>query len=51
MVQQPPSGGGQVIQSTPVQLNLKSGANTIEFSAGQSNFAADLDKIIVYTAT
>ncbi|KAE9409341.1 galactan 1,3-beta-galactosidase [Gymnopus androsaceus JB14] len=51
VVQQPPSGGGQVIQSTPVQLNLKSGANTLVFSADQSNFAGDLDRIIVYTAT
>ncbi|KIK70399.1 carbohydrate-binding module family 35 protein [Collybiopsis luxurians FD-317 M1] len=51
VVQQPSSGGGHVIQSVPVQVNLKSGANTLTFSSGQSSFAGDLDKIIVYTAT
>ncbi|KAJ7293808.1 galactan 1,3-beta-galactosidase [Mycena rebaudengoi] len=50
-VDQPDSGGGHVILSVPVKLNLRSGANTILIGAGQTNFAADLDKIIVYTAT
>ncbi|KAI0807147.1 galactan 1,3-beta-galactosidase [Fomes fomentarius] len=45
---QPSSGGGNVVISVPVKLNLNSGSNTITFSAGQSNYAADLDKIIVY---
>ncbi|KAM5539007.1 hypothetical protein V8D89_007230 [Ganoderma adspersum] len=47
-IDQPSTGGGHVILSVPVKLNLNSGANTITFSAGQSNYAADLDKIIVY---
>ncbi|KAJ7225997.1 galactan 1,3-beta-galactosidase [Mycena pura] len=51
VVQQPDTGGGHVILSVPVKLNLKSGSNTITLGAGQSNFAADLDKIIVYTAS
>ncbi|KAF5392556.1 hypothetical protein D9757_002173 [Collybiopsis confluens] len=51
IVQQPSSGGGHVIQSVPVKVNLKSGANTLVFSSGQASFAGDLDKIIVYTAT
>ncbi|KNZ78141.1 hypothetical protein J132_01666 [Termitomyces sp. J132] len=51
LVDQPNTGGGHVILSVPVKLNLRSGANSITFSAGQSNYAADLDKIIVYTAT
>ncbi|KAF7437222.1 hypothetical protein PC9H_004058 [Pleurotus ostreatus] len=50
-VDQPNTGGGNVILSVPVKLNLRSGANSITFSAGQSNYAADLDKIIVYTQT
>ncbi|KAI0637093.1 galactan 1,3-beta-galactosidase [Trametes polyzona] len=45
---QPNTGGGGVVLSIPVQLNLRSGSNTITFSSGQSNYAADLDKIIVY---
>ncbi|GLB36530.1 putative glycosyl hydrolases family 43 [Lyophyllum shimeji] len=51
LVDQPNTGGGHVILSVPVKLNLRSGANSITFGAGQSNYAADLDKIIVYTAT
>jgi len=51
LIQQPNTGGGHVMLSVPVKLNLKSGANSITFSAGQSNYAADLDKIIVYTTT
>ncbi|KAI0709067.1 galactan 1,3-beta-galactosidase [Earliella scabrosa] len=47
-IDQPSTGGGHVIISVPVQLNLRSGSNTITFGAGQSNYAADLDKIIVY---
>ncbi|KAF4572546.1 hypothetical protein EYR40_004380 [Pleurotus pulmonarius] len=50
-VDQPNTGGGNVLLSVPVKLNLRSGANSITFSAGQSNYAADLDKIIVYTQT
>jgi hypothetical protein len=41
----------QTILSVPVKVNLNSGANTIVFGAGQSSYAGDLDKIIVYTAT
>ncbi|KAL5534523.1 hypothetical protein ACEPAG_986 [Sanghuangporus baumii] len=48
IVDQPNTGGGSVILSVPVKLTLKSGANSLTFSAGQSNYAADLDKIIVY---
>ncbi|OBZ75230.1 hypothetical protein A0H81_04432 [Grifola frondosa] len=48
IVQQPDTGGGNVIISVPVQLRLTAGANAITFSAGQSNYAADLDRIIVY---
>ncbi|KAJ7630472.1 galactan 1,3-beta-galactosidase [Roridomyces roridus] len=48
VVQQPNTGGGQIVLSVPLSLNLKSGSNTITFGAGQSNYAADLDKIIVY---
>jgi len=51
LVDQPNTGGSHVILSVPVKLNLKSGSNTITFGAGQSTFAADLDKIIVYTAS
>ncbi|TBU32365.1 galactan 1,3-beta-galactosidase [Dichomitus squalens] len=47
-VEQPNTGGGSVVLSVPVQLTLNSGSNTITFGAGQSNYAADLDKIIVY---
>ncbi|CDO70775.1 hypothetical protein BN946_scf184798.g90 [Trametes cinnabarina] len=48
VLDQPNTGGGNVVLSIPVQLNLRSGSNTITFGAGQSNYAADLDKIIVY---
>ncbi|KAI0705850.1 glycosyl hydrolase [Cytidiella melzeri] len=48
LVDQPDSGGGQVVISVPVKVNLNNGANSITFGAGQSNYAADLDKIIVY---
>ncbi|KAL0581378.1 hypothetical protein V5O48_000642 [Marasmius crinis-equi] len=51
LIDQPDTGGGHVILSVPVKLNLRSGTNSITFSGGQSNYAADLDKIIVYTAT
>ena len=70
LVDQPNTGGGAVVLSVPVKLNLRSGSNTIAFSTGQSSelpmfrlvasaliapgacsdYAADLDKIIVYTA-
>ncbi|KAI0093999.1 glycosyl hydrolase [Irpex rosettiformis] len=48
LVDQPDSGGGGVVISVPVKLNLNSGTNSITFGSGQSNYAADLDKIIVY---
>lgn len=48
LVDQPDTGGGHVILSVPVKLNLKSGSNTITLGSGQSNYAGDLDKIIVY---
>lgn len=51
LVDQPNTGGGHVILSVPVKLTLRSGANSIALGSGQSNYAADLDKIIVYTAT
>jgi len=51
LVDQPNTGGGHVILSVPVQLTLKSGTNTITFGAGQTNYAGDLDQIIVYTAS
>ncbi|KAJ7139580.1 galactan 1,3-beta-galactosidase [Mycena epipterygia] len=51
IVDQPDTGGSHVILSVPVKLNLKNGSNTITIGANQSNFAADLDRIIVYTAS
>ncbi|RDB28978.1 hypothetical protein Hypma_015121 [Hypsizygus marmoreus] len=51
LVDQPNTGGGHVILSVPVKLTLRSGANSLTFGSGQSNYAADLDRIIVYTAT
>ncbi|KAI5115555.1 hypothetical protein M0805_001884, partial [Coniferiporia weirii] len=48
LVDQPNTGGGNVVLSVPVKLNLKSGTNSLTFSINQSNYAADLDKIIVY---
>ncbi|CAL1704334.1 unnamed protein product [Somion occarium] len=48
LVDQPDTGGGHVILSVPVKLNLNNGANSITFGSGQTNYAADLDKIIVY---
>ncbi|KAF8588417.1 carbohydrate-binding module family 35 protein [Ramaria rubella] len=48
VVQQPDTGSASTPLSVPMKLNLKSGANTILFASGQSNYAADLDKIIVY---
>lgn len=39
-----------VVLSVPVKLTLNNGANTLTFGATQTNYAADLDKIIVYTA-
>jgi len=47
-VQQPDTGSASITLSVPVKLSLKSGANTLVFAAGQTNYAADLDKIIVY---
>ncbi|KAJ3516794.1 hypothetical protein NLJ89_g914 [Agrocybe chaxingu] len=51
LVDQPNTGGGGVVLSVPVKLSLRSGTNSITFSANQANYAADLDKIIVYSAT
>ncbi|KZS90282.1 Arabinanase/levansucrase/invertase [Sistotremastrum niveocremeum HHB9708] len=48
LLDQPDTGNGQVTLSVPIKLNLNNGANTIAFGAGQSNYAGDLDKIIVY---
>ncbi|KAK0208893.1 galactan 1,3-beta-galactosidase [Desarmillaria ectypa] len=50
-VDQPDTGGGHVILSVPVRLTLRSGLNSLTFGSGQTNYAGDLDKIIVYTAT
>ncbi|TFY82940.1 hypothetical protein EWM64_g1071 [Hericium alpestre] len=50
LVDQPDSGGGDVILSVPVKLNLRQGANSITFGADQSTYAGDLDKIIVYSS-
>ncbi|KXN81091.1 hypothetical protein AN958_06044 [Leucoagaricus sp. SymC.cos] len=50
LVDQPNTGGGHVILSVPVKLNLRSGSNSITFSVNQNSYAGDLDKIIVYTA-
>ncbi|PAV22245.1 galactan 1,3-beta-galactosidase [Pyrrhoderma noxium] len=49
VVDQPNTGGGHVLLSVPVKLNLNSGSNSITFSSGQSNYAADLDRIVVYS--
>ncbi|KAI0341845.1 Arabinanase/levansucrase/invertase [Trametopsis cervina] len=48
LVDQPDTGGGHVVLSVPVKLTLNGGSNSITFGSGQSNYAADLDKIIVY---
>ncbi|PSR94128.1 hypothetical protein PHLCEN_2v4556 [Hermanssonia centrifuga] len=48
LVDQPNTGGGHVILSVPVKVNLNSGANSITFGSGQTNYAGDLDRIIVY---
>jgi hypothetical protein len=50
VLDQPNTGGGHVLLSIPVKLNLRSGTNSLVFSANQSTYAADLDKIVVYTA-
>lgn len=36
-IDQPNTGGGHVVLSVPVKLNLRSGSNTISFSANQSS--------------
>ncbi|KAI0797866.1 galactan 1,3-beta-galactosidase [Abortiporus biennis] len=48
LVDQPNTGGGHVIISVPVKLTLNNGANQITFGSSQTNYAADLDKIIVF---
>ncbi|KAF8912934.1 glycosyl hydrolase [Gymnopilus junonius] len=50
LVDQPNTGGGNVILSVPVKLTLRDGPNALLFSANQKTYAADLDKIVVYTA-
>lgn len=37
VVDQPNTGGGNVLLSVPVKLNLKDGSNSLTFSAGQSS--------------
>lgn len=37
VVQQPNTGGGLVLLSVPVKLNLINGLNSITFSAGQTS--------------
>lgn len=37
LVDQPNTGGGGVVLSVPVKLNLRSGANTLAFSVGQNS--------------
>ncbi|GJE90871.1 galactan 1,3-beta-galactosidase [Phanerochaete sordida] len=48
LVDQPDSGGGGVVISVPVKVNLNNGANSMTFGSGQTNYAGDLDKIIVF---
>ncbi|THH11773.1 hypothetical protein EW145_g443 [Phellinidium pouzarii] len=48
LVDQPNTGGENVVLSVPVKLNLREGANSLTFAIDQSNCAADLDKIVVY---
>ncbi|TFY68540.1 hypothetical protein EVG20_g3526 [Dentipellis fragilis] len=50
LVDQPDTGSGNDILSVPVQLTLQQGSNTIAFGVGQSTYAGDLDKIIVYSS-
>ncbi|KZT12579.1 carbohydrate-binding module family 35 protein [Laetiporus sulphureus 93-53] len=51
VVDQPETGGGNVIFSIPVELYLEEGTNTILIGAGQSNYAGDMYEIVVYTQT
>ncbi|KAJ6626911.1 galactan 1,3-beta-galactosidase [Mycena sp. CBHHK59/15] len=51
VVDQPDTGGSHVILSVPVKLNLRNGSNTILIAANQANYAADLDRIVVYTTS
>ncbi|KAG2023167.1 galactan 1,3-beta-galactosidase [Coprinopsis cinerea AmutBmut pab1-1] len=51
VVQEPNTGGSGVVLSAPVKLFLRSGANSITIGANQRNYAADLDRIVVYTAS
>ncbi|KAI0058642.1 Arabinanase/levansucrase/invertase [Artomyces pyxidatus] len=48
LVDQPDTGGGHVILSVPVKLNLQQGTNRITFASNENYYAGDLDKIIVY---
>ncbi|KAH8107144.1 glycosyl hydrolase [Cristinia sonorae] len=48
LVDQPDTGGVHVMLSVPVKVSLNNGANTIAFGVGQSSYAGDLDKIVVY---
>ncbi|KIY69600.1 carbohydrate-binding module family 35 protein [Cylindrobasidium torrendii FP15055 ss-10] len=47
-IDQPDTGSGHVVLSVPVKVTLKAGSNTLLFSSGQTNYAADIDKVIVY---
>ena len=37
VIDQPDSGGGNVVISVPVKVNFNSGANSITFASGQSS--------------
>jgi hypothetical protein len=51
LVDQPNTGGGQVILSVPVKVTLRSGANTIAVGSGQSsNFLAQIPFLLAYPA-
>ncbi|ETW82990.1 glycoside hydrolase family 43 protein, partial [Heterobasidion irregulare TC 32-1] len=48
VVDQPNTGGTHVIISVPVKLTLRPGSNSITFGSAGTNYAADLDRIVVY---
>ena len=48
LVQQPDTGGGHVILSVPIEVNLNNGANSITFGSGQSSaFAFPYRRILL----
>ncbi|CCL99415.1 uncharacterized protein FIBRA_01433 [Fibroporia radiculosa] len=49
VVDQPNTGGVDVVFSVPVQLYLAKGSNTLLIGADQSNYAGDMYQISVYT--